>query len=73
MLFRSPEVTETPATPDASEQEAPAPSPAVSEETKDATPEPAAPEADTAKPRTGRRARSKVPSWDEIVFGAKPE
>lgn len=39
-------------------------------------PEAAAPEtteADAAKPRTSRRARSKVPSWDEIVFGAKPE
>ncbi|MEK8228822.1 hypothetical protein NKG05_26795 [Oerskovia sp. M15] len=23
--------------------------------------------------RTGRKARASVPSWDEIVFGAKPE
>ncbi|WP_066462184.1 septation protein SepH [Sanguibacter suarezii] len=30
-------------------------------------------DADPAKPRSSRRARSKVPSWDEIVFGAKPE
>ncbi|PFG32945.1 septation protein SepH [Sanguibacter antarcticus] len=27
----------------------------------------------SVKNRTPRRARSKVPSWDEIVFGAKPE
>ncbi|WP_028046492.1 septation protein SepH [Cellulomonas sp. URHE0023] len=25
------------------------------------------------RPRTARRGRAKVPSWDEIVFGAKPE
>lgn len=34
---------------------------------------PAVTEPDPSKPRPGRRARSKVPSWDEIVFGAKPE
>jgi len=27
---------------------------------------------DAERPRT-RRGRAKVPSWDEIVFGAKPE
>ncbi|MBD3777924.1 MAG: DUF3071 domain-containing protein [Micrococcales bacterium] len=26
-----------------------------------------------ARPRSSRRGRPKVPSWDEIVFGAKPE
>ena len=60
----------------------PAPAPAPSEGTagspdapsaEPAPAEAATPEADPAKPRTGRRARSKVPSWDEIVFGAKPE
>ena len=25
------------------------------------------------RPRAARRGRAKVPSWDEIVFGAKPE
>jgi hypothetical protein len=25
------------------------------------------------RPRSGRRGRASVPSWDEIVFGAKPE
>lgn len=54
----------------------------------EAEPEPAAPEAtvpaphpaDEAvadepaeRPRAARRGRAKVPSWDEIVFGAKPE
>ncbi|WP_169165280.1 septation protein SepH [Cellulomonas taurus] len=34
------------------------------------TPEPSAKEEAKAKPRRGR---AKVPSWDEIVFGAKPE
>ncbi|SDD03772.1 Protein of unknown function [Sanguibacter gelidistatuariae] len=33
----------------------------------------ATPADEPAKPRASRRARSKVPSWDEIVFGAKPE
>ena len=33
---------------------------------------PAAEHDDTERPRT-RRGRAKVPSWDEIVFGAKPE
>ena len=34
----------------------------------------AEPEANAAvRSRAPRRARSKVPSWDEIVFGAKPE
>ncbi len=28
---------------------------------------------DADRPRASRRARAKVPSWDEIVFGAKPE
>lgn len=40
-------------------------------------PEPAATEEPVAKeePKSGkpRRGRAKVPSWDEIVFGAKPE
>ncbi|MGN8245386.1 septation protein SepH [Cellulomonas soli] len=27
----------------------------------------------TTRPRAARRGRAKVPSWDEIVFGAKPE
>lgn len=30
------------------------------------------PEQDTERPRS-RRGRAKVPSWDEIVFGARPE
>ncbi|WP_456843912.1 septation protein SepH [Cellulomonas sp. P5_C6] len=33
---------------------------------------PAAEHDETERPR-GRRGRAKVPSWDEIVFGAKPE
>ena len=33
---------------------------------------PAAEHDDTERPRS-RRGRAKVPSWDEIVFGAKPE
>ena len=41
-----------------------------------AVPEPVTPAAadpeDAERPRT-RRGRAKVPSWDEIVFGAKPE
>jgi len=28
---------------------------------------------DTERPRAARRGRAKVPSWDEIVFGARPE
>ena len=28
---------------------------------------------DAERPRAARRGRAKVPSWDEIVFGAKPE
>jgi hypothetical protein len=39
-------------------------------EPADAPEEPAA--APTERPRT-RKGRAKVPSWDEIVFGAKPE
>ena len=27
----------------------------------------------TPAPRSKRRSRRSVPSWDEIVFGAKPE
>jgi hypothetical protein len=34
---------------------------------------PARPEERETRPRGGRRGRPKVPSWDEIVFGAKPE
>ena len=34
--------------------------------------EPADPERPAA-PRRHRRGRASVPSWDEIVFGAKPE
>ena len=38
-------------------------------------PAPEVPEAAEHAPRTStsRRGRAKVPSWDEIVFGAKPE
>lgn len=40
-------------------------------------PEPEEPEHAPAvaaeRPRSGRRGRASVPSWDEIVFGAKPE
>jgi Protein of unknown function (DUF3071) len=38
----------------------------------DTAPVPATPAAATERPR-GRRGRASVPSWDEIVFGAKPE
>lgn len=34
---------------------------------------PAAEHEDAERPRAARRGRAKVPSWDEIVFGAKPE
>ncbi|KQS97654.1 septation protein SepH [Cellulomonas sp. Leaf395] len=34
---------------------------------------PAAEHEDSERPRAARRGRAKVPSWDEIVFGAKPE
>lgn len=45
------------------------PDPTVPDE--DATP---APPEEQPRPRAGgRRGRPKVPSWDEIVFGAKPE
>ncbi|RMI09823.1 septation protein SepH [Cellulomonas triticagri] len=46
-------------------EEPPAPEPAAVEP-------PAAEERET-RPRGGRRGRPQVPSWDEIVFGAKPE
>jgi len=40
-------------------------------------PEPEAPAAavgdESERPRNNRRGRAKVPSWDEIVFGARPE
>ena len=71
--------TETPvltAAPDDSPEPTAPESPAQAEGTPA---EPAAPattttDVDPSKPRPGgRRARSKVPSWDEIVFGAKPE
>jgi hypothetical protein len=53
-------VAEEPETPVAAEPGEPGPDAA----------EPARPEPRT---RSGRRGRPKVPSWDEIVFGAKPE
>jgi hypothetical protein len=34
---------------------------------------PADEDAHPDRPRSARRGRAKVPSWDEIVFGAKPE
>jgi hypothetical protein len=44
--------------------------------TAERQPEPAVPEAEPEpeheRPRS-RRGRAKVPSWDEIVFGARPE
>jgi hypothetical protein len=47
---------------------APAAGPAPDEDTTPTRPE------DQPRPRSGgRRGRPKVPSWDEIVFGAKPE
>lgn len=39
----------------------------------DAPTEPESTDRVSVKNRAPRRARSKVPSWDEIVFGAKPE
>ncbi|WP_448629293.1 septation protein SepH [Cellulomonas soli] len=39
----------------------------------DAAADEAGDEEPPARPRTARRGRAKVPSWDEIVFGAKPE
>ncbi|MBO3103583.1 septation protein SepH [Cellulomonas fengjieae] len=45
---------------------------AVAEPTTAPAAAPAAEQEDTERPRT-RRGRAKVPSWDEIVFGAKPE
>lgn len=39
----------------------------------DEDPAPARPEERETRPRSARRGRPKVPSWDEIVFGAKPE
>jgi len=36
--------------------------------------EPGLDEADAAPPvRTGRKRRAGVPSWDDIVFGARPD
>lgn len=59
-------------TPVALEPGEPVPAPAAAtgpdEDTTPSRPE------DQPKPRSGgRRGRPKVPSWDEIVFGAKPE
>ncbi len=57
-----------PETPVALEPGEPEPAPAPDEDTTPTRPE------DQPKPRSGgRRGRPKVPSWDEIVFGAKPE
>ncbi len=42
--------------------------PEVADEPSDETPAPLA-----DRPRPGRKGRASVPSWDEIVFGAKPE
>lgn len=50
------------------------PSGAGSSDSVDAAPdEPEPGDRVSVKNRAPRRARSKVPSWDEIVFGAKPE
>lgn len=57
-------VAEEPETPVAAEPGDPAPSP-------DGNTSPS--RAEEPRPRGGRRGRPKVPSWDEIVFGAKPE
>ena len=63
---------EEPETPVALEPGEPDPAPG-SRPGPDEDTTPARPE-DQPKPRAaGRRGRPKVPSWDEIVFGAKPE
>jgi hypothetical protein len=55
--------------PDAPQAPAPVPDLPTEPVPTGEAPAPAEPE----RPRTGRRGRAKVPSWDEIVFGAKPE
>lgn len=63
-------IYEAPARPRSAEPEPETP---VAAEPDD--PEPAAPVAEErdTRARSSRRGRAKVPSWDEIVFGAKPE
>jgi len=59
---RPPAAADEPETPVAAEPGDPGPD-------EDAAPA----RAEEPRPRGGRRGRPKVPSWDEIVFGAKPE